>query len=72
MNVRTAMNSASIAGISLWQFMCIKVNQVNATYPGIRPGGLKNKGILDRWFGLKAATREVANAFADVEYTVVF
>lgn len=67
---RTAMNSSDIAGISLWQFADCKVDQSN-TSSG-RPGGINNKGVVDRWRSPKPAALEVAAAYAgEVQRVIV-
>jgi len=66
---RTAMNSSDIAGIALWQFFDIKVDKAN-TSSG-RPGGINNKGILDRYRNPKPSATEVAVAFASVVEALV-
>lgn len=57
----TAVNSSLIAGISLWQFTDIKVDQPkNST---TRPAGINNKGVLTRWRKPKLAASVVAKVY---------
>jgi len=57
----TAMNSPNVAGISLWQFADIKVDQPNSSTS--RPGGINNKGVFDRWRTPKLAARRVGEVY---------
>merc|ERR1711988_1842411 len=59
---RYAMNSSNISGIALWQFFDIKVDDKNTSTR--RPGGINNKGVLDRYRNPKPAAKEVAAAYA--------
>merc|ERR1712151_1251840 len=60
---RTAMDCGNISGISLWQFSDIKVDEANTSSQ--RPGGINNKGVLDRWRNIKPAVKEVAAAYGN-------
>ena len=60
----TAMNSSDIAGLALWQFTDIKVDQANSS--DSRPGGINNKGVFDRWRQPKLAVAAVAAAYSHV------
>ena len=64
LDVSVAMDCANISGISLWQLQDIKVDQSN-TSTG-RPGGINNKGILDRWRVPKLAASKVAKVYGAV------
>ena len=57
-----AVNDSRIAGISLWQFSDIKVDQAN-TSSG-RPGGINNKGVLTRDRQPKLSVARVAANYA--------
>jgi len=64
LDVRTALACDNISGIALWQLMDIKVDEPhNSTR---RPGGINNKGVLDRWRTPKLAAGTVADAYASV------
>jgi len=63
-NADVAMADANIAGLTLWQFCDIKVDQSN-TSSG-RPGGINNKGVVSQWRAPKPAAAVVAAAYADV------
>ena len=57
-DVATAMDSAQVAGIALWQFSDIKVDEPsNSTR---RPGGINNKGVFTRWRQPKLAVQRVS------------
>lgn len=63
-DVATAMDSELIAGISLWQFADIKVDEpANSTR---RPGGINNKGVFTRWRKPKLAARVVGEVYGAV------
>lgn len=57
-----AMNTSGIAGLSVWQFQDIEVDPAN---PRLRPGGINNKGVLDRWRNPKPAAAAVGAAFGN-------
>ena len=61
-DVGVAMNSSKIAGIALWQFTDIKVDALNSSTN--RPGGINNKGVLDRFRRPKLSALRVASIFA--------
>ena len=63
-NADVAMADANIAGLTLWQFCDIKVDQSN-TSSG-RPGGINNKGVVSQWRAPKPAAAVVAAAYAKV------
>ena len=58
----TAMLSANVTGLALWQFSDIKVDQPNTSTN--RPGGINNKGVYDRWRRPKLAAARVAQIYA--------
>jgi len=60
---RYVMNSTGVAGLSLWQFQDIEVDTANSR---LRPGGINNKGMLDRWRNPKPAANEVGAAYREV------
>jgi beta-glucuronidase len=62
LDVATAMGCANISGIALWQLMDIKVDESNSSLR--RPGGINNKGVLDRWRRPKLAAAKVAQIYA--------
>ena len=64
LDVSTAMDCTDIAGIALWQLQDIKVDLQNTS--SRRPGGINNKGVLDRWRRPKPAAARVASIFAKV------
>ena len=61
-NAEVAMTDDNIAGLALWQFCDIKVDQSN-TSSG-RPGGINNKGVVSQWRAPKPAAAAVAAAYA--------
>ena len=61
-NADVVMTDANIAGLTLWQFCDIKVDQSN-TSSG-RPGGINNKGVVSQWRAPKPAAAAVAAAYA--------
>ena len=61
-NAEVAMTDDNIAGLALWQFCDIKVDQSN-TSSG-RPGGINNKGVVSQWRVPKPAAAAVAAAYA--------
>ena len=63
-DVATAMQCPNISGIALWQLQDIKVDHVNASM--YRPGGINNKGVLDRWRNPKPSAKVVASIFGAV------
>ena len=62
LNAEVAIQDPNIAGISLWQYADIKVDQSN-TSTG-RPGGINNKGVVSRFRSPKLAAEAVAAIFA--------
>jgi len=62
LDVSTAMDCPNISGIALWQLMDIKVDEGNTS--SRRPGGINNKGVLDRWRRPKPAAAKVASIYA--------
>jgi beta-glucuronidase len=57
-----AVNDTAIAGLTIWQFCDIKVDQpVNSTS---RPGGLNNKGVVSQFLVPKLAAPAVAAVYA--------
>jgi len=64
-DVATAMRSDRIAGISLWQFADVKVDEPrNSTR---RPGGINNKGVFSRWRKPKLAAEVVGAIYGSEE-----
>ena len=57
----TAMGSADVAGLALWQYSDIKVDQPNSSSG--RPGGINNKGVYDRWRRPKLAAARVSEIY---------
>ena len=55
------MANDDVAGISLWQFCDIKVDQLN-TSSG-RPGGINNKGVLSELRDPKLAAAAVTKVY---------
>jgi hypothetical protein len=54
-----------VAGVALWQFTDIKVDQSN-TSTG-RPGGINNKGVVSRWRQPKLAAAVVEALYKPAE-----
>ena len=65
----TAMGDPNIAGLALWQFCDIKVDQSN-TSTG-RPGGINNKGVVSQWRQPKPAAAAVGAAYEKVAENAV-
>ena len=61
-NADVAMTDDNIAGLALWQFCDIKVDQSNTS--SSRPGGINNKGVVSQWRAPKPAAAVVAAAYA--------
>eukprot|EP01043_Picozoa_sp_COSAG02_P020871 COSAG02_NODE_1041_length_15034_cov_96.398326_11_plen_140_part_00 len=60
----TAMGDPNIAGLALWQFCDIKVDQSNTSTN--RPGGINNKGVVSQWRQPKPAAAAVGSAYERV------
>ena len=67
LDASTAMNNSQIAGLALWQFSDIKVDQSNSSTA--RPGGINNKGILSQFRDPKLAAAKVASIYAKQQQT---
>jgi len=64
LDAQVAVNSSQIAGLALWQFTDIKVDQLNSSAG--RPGGINNKGVFDQYRRPKLAAQRVAEIFSQV------
>ena len=63
LDVSVAINDPNISGISVWQFTDNKADHPNSST--VRPGGINNKGVLDRWRRPKLAATRVAAVYGD-------
>eukprot|EP00747_Dinoflagellata_sp_TGD_P075064 gnl/TRDRNA2_/TRDRNA2_158579_c2_seq1.p1 gnl/TRDRNA2_/TRDRNA2_158579_c2~~gnl/TRDRNA2_/TRDRNA2_158579_c2_seq1.p1 ORF type:complete len:377 (+),score=14.98 gnl/TRDRNA2_/TRDRNA2_158579_c2_seq1:112-1131(+) len=63
MTADIATRDSRIAGISLWQFTDIKVDEDNSSLH--RPGGLNSKGLFDMWRHPKLAAGRVGKLYRD-------